>query len=72
MLVRAVFWGYSLLTSNAAAQGLKLNEPLAHPIGGDVLGYVLTPDGTRAIYVADQRADDVLELFSSPTDGSQA
>src|SRR5262245_39757414 len=60
------------LATLAAAQGIRLNEPLARPLGGDVGAALLTPDGTRAVYVADGDVDDLLELYSAPTDGSQA
>ena len=45
---------------------------VARPIGGDVEDFRITPDGSRALYVADQEIDDLDELFSALTDGSAA
>lgn len=59
-----------ILPVSLSSQGLKLNEPLARPIGGDVEGFVVSPDGTRVAYVADQDSDDVFEIFSVAADGS--
>jgi len=54
---------------------VKLNGWLAR--GGDVLDgrtssrpFRLSPDGKRVVYRADQRADEVFELFSVPIDRS--
>jgi len=56
---------------------LQLNGPLV--AGGDVqflfLGnpqFLVSPDGERAVYLADQSVDEAFELFSVPVDGSQA
>ena len=38
--------------------------------GGVVYDFEITPDGTRAIYRADQNLDGAIELFSVPADGS--
>ncbi len=40
--------------------------------GGEVLEFSISPDGTRALYIADQHMDDRFELFSVPVDGSEA
>jgi len=53
---------------------VKLNGPLV--AGGDVLGasgtplFAIAPDAKRVVYVADERTDGRLELFSAPLDGS--
>jgi len=60
----------ALLASLTAAQGIKLNEPLAQPIAGVVDGFAITPDGARVVYAATQDDVDVFELFSAPADGS--
>src|SRR5262245_3712382 len=40
------------------------------PVGGDVFeDFVITPDGSRAIYRGTLEADDVMELYSAPVDG---
>lgn len=50
---------------------VKLNDPLV--AGGDVeIEFLLTPDGARAVYVADQIADGRYELFSAPLGGGGA
>lgn len=42
----------------------KLNPPLvAGATAGDVGKYLVSPDGTRLVYLADQDADQVYELF---------
>lgn len=48
----------------------QLNPPLTS--GGAVYDFAITPDGTRAIYRADQNLDGSIELFSVPADGSDA
>jgi len=50
------------LASPGAAQGFKLNGPLARPAAGDVASYQVSPDGTRVVYAADE-TDGVHELF---------
>jgi len=59
---------------------VRLNGTL--PLGGDVGGsptlqvahriFEFVPGGQRLVYMADQNANDVLELFSVPLDGSEA
>jgi Tol biopolymer transport system component len=55
---------------------VRLNPELV--VGGDVaIGspeslLLFSPDGTRVVYIADQRFDEVRELFSVPVDGSAA
>ena len=48
----------------------RLNPSLTS--GGTVYDFAITPDGTRAIYRADQNLDGAVELFSVPADGSDA
>ncbi len=47
----------------------KLNEPLDG--GRDVRfnGFLLSPDGTKALFVASQDSEDVFELFTVPIEG---
>jgi dipeptidyl aminopeptidase/acylaminoacyl peptidase len=41
--------------------------------GGDVReAFEVTPDGRRVVYIADQDADERVELYSAPVDGSAA
>ncbi|RMH18792.1 MAG: choice-of-anchor D domain-containing protein [Acidobacteria bacterium] len=57
---------------------IKLNPPLV--AGGDVraaaggmdLPFQISPDSRRVVYLADQQADQVFELFSVPIDGGPA
>jgi Tol biopolymer transport system component len=58
------------LAPAASGQGVKLNGPLARPIGGDIRDYALSPDGTRVVYVADQESDDVFELYCAKSSGT--
>jgi len=53
------------LAPSAAPQGQKLNDPLARPIGGDVLQYRLDPGGNAVVFRADMETDEVFELFVS-------
>jgi Tol biopolymer transport system component len=56
------------------ASPIKLNGALVS--GGDVaanalfIAYRIAPDSTRVVYVADQEADGLEELFLVPLDGS--
>jgi Tol biopolymer transport system component len=62
-----------LAASLTEAQGIRLNRELprrpADGAGGDVLRVELSPDGSWAVYVADE-TDEVYELYSVPVDGS--
>ena len=51
---------------------IRLNGPKAE--GGDVfnLGFLFAPDGARVIYRADETTDEVVELYSVPTDASES
>jgi len=61
-------WGVPL---DASSPPLDLSGPLVS--GGQVLqGYRISPDSSRAVYVADALLDTVAELFSVPLDGSEA
>ncbi len=70
-------------TSNTFFFGEEVNNLNQVPIGGDrrqvnpglvtggvVYDFQITPNGTRAIYRADQNLDGAIELFSVPADGS--
>src|SRR5690606_7685964 len=51
----------------------RLNSTLA--LEGDVMfsgGVQFTPDGSRVLYVADERVDNMHELFSVPTAGGES
>lgn len=58
---------YSVPLAGGAAT--KLNGPMV--AGGDVVdgGFVISPDSTRVVYVADQEVDDRFELYSVPLAG---
>lgn len=45
---------------------------LAHPASPDAFGFRFTPDGRRLIYLADQRVDGEVEIWSVPVDGGPA
>jgi len=42
------------------------------PRVGNVYGFALTPDGTRAVFASDRNFSDVFELFLAPLDGSRS
>ena len=50
---------------------VKLNGPLQPNSGGGVYAYVVSADGTRVLYGADQEVGGGAELYSVPIDGSQ-
>jgi Tol biopolymer transport system component len=59
---------YSVPIAGPASAGVKLNPLL--PTGGDVgSGFVISPDGSRVVYRADQDTDGVYELYSVPIAG---
>ena len=51
------------LAGPGVAQSVKLNGPLARPIGGDIRDFAVTPGGEHALYLADQDEFDTVELF---------
>ncbi len=55
---------FELYQVNIATPGVsvKLNGKLIPP-GGNVTSFAITPDGTSVVYLADQRIDQVFELF---------
>jgi len=57
---------FALLVASplASPQTVKLNGPLARPIGADVRGVEVDPKGKRVVYLADQEVDDQVELYS--------
>ncbi len=55
-------------SAHAAVQNPVLSGEM--PAFGDVELFVLSPDGRYAVYRADSRTDNAIELFSAPTDGS--
>src|SRR6185436_17938314 len=59
------------LVSRPSAQVVKLNGPLTREVVGAVASFEVSPDGAQVVYVSDERADEVYELFVSPADGSQ-
>lgn len=61
--------GYELwsVPVDGSAAALRLSPPM--PSGRDVVGYVLSPDGSRAAYLADADTDQVFELYSVNTLG---
>src|SRR5262249_29649192 len=55
---------------DGGTEPVKLNGSPAP--GGDVLQFLMSPDGQRVVYLADQDANDVFELFSVPLGGGAA
>src|SRR5687767_13132962 len=53
----------ALLITDSLAQTVRLNGPLARPVGGDVREFQINRNGNRVFYVADQERDDVFELY---------
>lgn len=57
----------SVPLTGPVTQSVVINPALTP--GGDVKDFAISPDSTRIIYQADQRADEVFELFSTPLSG---
>jgi Tol biopolymer transport system component len=55
---------------DGSAPPVQLSAPLV--AGGDVLAFALAPDQSLVVYLADQRVDDVDELFSVSFGGGSA
>jgi Tol biopolymer transport system component len=71
---RVVFLGAGGLFSvpiDGSAGPVQVNGPLV-PGGGVDTHFLLSPDGARVVYRADQDTDEVFELYSAPIDGSAA
>ena len=73
-LVCLVWWQWSgfCLAVGPVGAGVPgdpdvLNGPL--PAGGSIIDFEVSPDGARVVYVADQNAGGVFELFSVPIGG---
>jgi hypothetical protein len=71
---RVVFRDGSVADERLLSVPVDGSEPpveLAHmALGGHVEDMVVTPDGSRVVYLADQRADDVFELYVARVDGT--
>jgi hypothetical protein len=70
-----VFELYNVIIAPPGGASTKLNGPLAScvpgpGICGDVNSFDVIPDNTGAVYIADQNANDVFELFRSVFSGS--
>lgn len=59
----------SASSGRAAQPAIKIS---GLPMAGSVRAFTLSPDGTTAVYVADQATAGIAELYSAPIDGSAA
>jgi Tol biopolymer transport system component len=67
-----VFELYSVPLSGPASDGVKLNRPLVEKGGvfwGDVSQFLISPDSSRVVYLADQDINTANELYSVPLAG---
>jgi Tol biopolymer transport system component len=64
------FWLYSVPIAGGGKAPRRLNPHMTRT--RSVSDFVLSPDGARVVYRADQETEDVTELFSVPADGSAA
>jgi len=55
---------------DGSAAPIKLNPPITRDGSIDGRGFAISPGGSRVLYVADQDAYEVFELYSVPLDGS--
>ena len=60
-----------LLAAAPAAQNIELSGPLVRASSAAVVDAALSPDGSWAVYRADQVNDEVFDLYSVPSDRSQ-
>ena len=77
---RVVYWAdqqtdnvvelYSVPLGGPAAAGVKLNGAMV--TGGYVINFLISPDSSRVVYLADQQTDNVVELYSVPLGGQAA
>ena len=58
---------WSVPVAGPAADGVKLNRDLVAM--GNVHSFLISADGARVVYLADQQIDDVWELYSVPLTG---
>ncbi|HEX6883478.1 MAG TPA: hypothetical protein VF530_08865 [Planctomycetota bacterium] len=57
----------------STGQTVKLSGEMVQPVGGAIHeGFLVTADGQRVVYCAEQDLDDVVELYSVPLDGGSA
>ena len=61
---------YSVPLGGPAAAGVKLNGAMV--TGGYVHNFLISPDSSRVVYLADQQTDNVYELYSVPLGGPAA
>ncbi|MEE8599498.1 MAG: cell wall-binding repeat-containing protein [Euzebya tangerina] len=60
-----------LYSAPVDARGQQVTLNTAPPSGGEVFGgATISPDGSQVVFRGDIRVNDVFELFSVPTDGS--
>ena len=69
----AAQWELFSIPIDGHSKPIRLNGDLVE--GRDVWtpsspSFVISPDGSRVVYVADEEADELFELFSVPIDGS--
>ena len=58
---------YSIPIAGPEGAWIKLNGEL--PAGGQVFTCEISPDSTRVVYVAEQHADEVFDVWTVPIDG---
>jgi Tol biopolymer transport system component len=65
--------GVVVLAALSGAQGRRISAPLPPAIAGDVSSpVVLSPDGSRVVFLADADQDGRVELYSAPLSGGSA
>lgn len=62
----------ALLSARAEAQLQKINGELPRVAIGIATSFRYSPDSARVVFLSDEGADDVFELYTVPADGSQA
>lgn len=66
--VVTIFGWFSFTTTMAENNNIKLSDIQIQE--GDIVEYQISADSSYVVYLADQDTDEVIELYSVPTDGS--
>ena len=63
---------FSLALAEAGAEPIRLNPPLPERTEFCCFGYLISPDSSRLLYIADQEVEGKYELYSVPINGGEA
>ena len=72
VLIGLVALGGLFIAHSAHADPIILKLSGEMQAAGDVGSFIISPDESRVVYVADQQTDEVAELYSVPIGGGTA